>query len=349
MPDLSIDLPTVWFLLIGVLIAGYVVLDGFDLGAGILHPFVARTDAERRVVLNSIGPVWDGNEVWLLTAGGALFAAFPIVYATVFSGFYLALILLLLALIVRAVSLEFRGKEPGRRWRATWDLAFTVASFLPALLLGVAIGNIVRGIPIESSGDYTGGLLGLLNPYALTIGLLSVAILTAHGATWLTLKTSGAVQIRARTAATRAWLAAVVLWALAGAYTFLEAGGSGSSHLPDLGELAVLVAAAMFGLATAAFRVFIVQAGREGAAFAASSVSLGALIALVGLAIYPNLVPALGDPARSLTIDAAASSELTLSVMLVVALVGMPIVVAYTAFVYWNFRGKTTVDEHHGY
>jgi cytochrome d ubiquinol oxidase subunit II len=348
MLDLQIDLSTIWFVLIGVLIVGYVVLDGFDLGAGILHLFVARTDAERRVVLNSIGPVWDGNEVWLLTAGGALFAAFPIVYATVFSGFYLALIVLLLALIVRAVSLEFRSKEPGTRWRAAWDVAFSVASFLPALLLGVAIGNIVRGIPIEASGDYIGGLLGLLNPYALAIGLLSVAMLTAHGAAWLALKTNGHVQIRARTAATRAWLAAIVLWCTAGALTFLEAAGA-SGHLPGAGDLVALAIPALFAAATIAFRVFIVQPGRELAAFVASSGSLAALIGLVGQAIHPNLVPALGDPVRSLTIEGAASSELTLSVMLVVALVGMPIVVAYTAFVYWQFRGKTSVDDQHGY
>jgi cytochrome d ubiquinol oxidase subunit II len=346
--DLPIDLPTIWFLLIGVLVVGYVVLDGFDLGAGMLHLFVARTDHERRTVLASIGPVWDGNEVWLLTAGGALFAAFPIVYATVFSGFYLALIVLLLALIVRAVSLEFRSKEPGSSWRAGWDAAFAVASFLPALLLGVAIGNIVRGIPIELSGDYMGGLIGLLNPYALLVGLLSVATLAAHGGAWLTLKTNGAVHVRARTAAMRAWFAAVALWALAGAMTYVEAGAA-STHLPVVGEWIALGIPLAFVAATVAFRVFLARPGRELSAFVASSVSLAALVGLVGQAIHPNLVPALDDPGRSLTIEAAASSELTLSVMLAVALIGMPIVVAYTAFVYWQFRGKTVVDDRHGY
>jgi len=340
MPALSIDLPTIWFVLIGVLIAGYVVLDGFDLGAGVLHVFVARTDRERRTVLNSIGPVWDGNEVWLLTAGGALFAAFPIVYATVFSGFYLALIVLLLALIIRAVALEFRSRETYPGWRSAWDVAFAISSFLPALLLGVAIGNVVRGIPLEASGDYTGGLLGLLNPFSLVVGLLAVAVLTAHGGAWLALKTTGDVQARARMAATWAWLGAVGLWIVAGGVRFIEAGEI------ELGSLAIGV---IFIAATGSFRLLLGRPNRELAAFLASAVSLAALIGLVGGAIYPNLVPALGEPSRSLTIAGAASSELSLSVMLGIALIGMPLVIAYTGAIYWHFRGKTVVDEEHGY
>jgi cytochrome d ubiquinol oxidase subunit II len=340
MPELSIDLPTIWFGLIGVLVAGYVVLDGFDLGAGVLHLFVARTDHERRTVLNSIGPVWDGNEVWLLTAGGALFAAFPIVYATVFSGFYLALIVLLLALIVRAVSLEFRSREASPRWRLAWDGAFAVSSFLPALLLGVAIGNVVRGIPIEPNGDYTGGLLGLLNPFALVVGLLSVAVLTAHAGAWLALKTTGPLQVRARAAARWAWPAAIVLWLAAGGLRFIETGEI------EAGSLAVgLVFLAAAGL----FRVLLDRPNAELPAFLASAASLVTLIGLVGSSIYPDLVPALGEPARSLTIDGAASSELTLTVMLAIALLGMPLVIAYTAVIYWHFRGKTVVDAEHGY
>ncbi|NJD29057.1 MAG: cytochrome d ubiquinol oxidase subunit II [Chloroflexi bacterium] len=334
------DLPTVWFVLIGVLIAGYVVLDGFDLGAGILHLFVARTDRERRTVLNSIGPVWDGNEVWLLPAGGALFAAFPIVYATVFSGFYLALIVLLLALIIRAVSLEFRSREASPAWRRAWDTAFAISSFLPALLLGVAIGNVVRGLPMEASGDYTGGLLGLLNPFSLTVGLLSVALLTAHGGAWLAIKTTGDVQARAKVAARWAWLAALVVWGVAGGIRFLEVGEL------EVGSLAIGL---VFLVATVGFRLLLGRPGREATAFLASALSLIALIGLVGSVLYPNMVPALGEPSRSLTIAGAASSELTLSVMLVIALIGMPLVIAYTAVIYWHFRGKTAVDEEHGY
>ncbi len=198
------DMPTlgdIWFLLVGVLLLGYAVLDGFDLGAGVLNPFVAKTDDERRTVLRSIGPVWDGNEVWLLTAGGALFAAFPLVYATVFSGFYLALMLLLAALIFRAVALEFRDQLEGAGWRRAWDVAFFLGSAVPALLLGVAIGNIIRGLPLNAAGEYTGGLIGLLTPFPLIIGLLVVALVTTHGAAWLLVKTQGALAERTRRAA----------------------------------------------------------------------------------------------------------------------------------------------------
>jgi cytochrome d ubiquinol oxidase subunit II len=340
------DLGTIWFVLVGVLLVGYVVLDGFDLGAGILHLLVARTDDERRTVLNSIGPVWDGNEVWLLTAGGALFAAFPPVYATVFSGFYLALVLLLVALIVRAVSLEFRSKRDDLPWRRGWDVAFAISSFLPALLLGVALGNVVRGVPIEATGDYEGGLIGLLNPFALVVGLLAVAVVSTHGALWLVVKTTGAVADRARGAASLAWIATGVLWVAASALLLLEANG-GSDHLAaNYGNpIAWLVPVAFVG-AWLAGRLLLARPGHELTAFLASGVSIAALLGLVGTAIYPNLLPALGDTSRSLTVTNASSSELTLGVMLVVALIGMPIVIGYTAFVYWSFRGKTRVDQH---
>ncbi len=341
-----IDLGTTWFVLVGVLLVGYVVLDGFDLGAGILHLVVARDDDERRAVLNSIGPVWDGNEVWLLTAGGALFAAFPAVYATVFSGFYLALILLLLALIVRAVSLEFRSKRDDTGWRRVWDGAFAVSSFLPPLLLGVAIGNVVRGVPIEPSGDYVGGLVGLLNPFALAIGLLAVAVVTQHGALWLALKTDGAVERRARRAASVAWVAVGSLWLGATGLLVVEASGASDHLAANYGNPLAWLVPAAFVAAWLAARVLLVRARGVLGAFLASAVSIAALFGLVGTAIYPNLLPALGEPDRSLTVANAASSELTLTVMLVIALVGMPIVIAYTAFVYWSFRGKTVVDEH---
>ncbi len=210
-----LDLQTIWFLLIGVLLVGYAILDGFDLGVGMLHLFVAKTDHERRIVANAVGPVWDGNEVWLLTGGGAIFAAFPGVYATVFSGFYLALMLVLAALIFRAVSLEFRSKEASPRWRASWDWAFALGSALPALLFGVAIGNILRGLPLNAEGDFTGTFLSLLNPFALLVGLLSTAMFLMQGGAWLLLKTEGEVAARARRAALGAWTAFAVLWVVA--------------------------------------------------------------------------------------------------------------------------------------
>jgi len=330
----------VWFLLLGVLLLGYAVLDGFDLGVGILHPFVARTDEERRVLMRSIGPVWDGNEVWLLTAGGALFAAFPLVYATVFSGFYLALVLLLVALIFRAVALEFRDQVAGEAWRRAWDWAFFAGSAIPALLLGVAVGNIVRGLPLDEAGSYTGGLLGLLTPFPLLVGLLVVALATTHGAAWLMLRTGDALAERARRAALGGWAALAGLWIAATAAGAALAPGrldAFGNPLAWLAPVVVVAALALFPL--------LVRARRELAAFLVSALGIAGMIATMGIGLYPNLVPALDTPERSLTIERAASSDLTLTVMLAIALVGMPIVLLYTAFIYSRFRGRIGPDE----
>src|SRR5665811_1510534 len=216
-------LQAAWFFLVGVLLVGYAILDGFDLGVGMQHLTTARTDEERRILMNSIGPVWDGNEVWLITAGGALFAAFPKVYATVFSGFYLALMLVLAGLILRAVSLEFRSKERGRGWRTTWDLAFFVGSVLPAVLFGVAIGNIMRGVPLDGQGDYAGTFTGLLSPCALSVGLLSAAMFLMQGSAWLRTKTEGDVRDRARRTANLGMAAPLVLWVVVTAWSRSEA------------------------------------------------------------------------------------------------------------------------------
>ena len=337
----GIDLASLWFLLVGVLLVGYAVLDGFDLGAGILHLGVARTDEERRLVLNSIGPVWDGNEVWLLTAGGALFAAFPPVYATVFSGFYLALMLLLVALIFRAVALEFRSKEESPRWRTAWDVAFSVGSLLPALLFGVAIANVMRGLPLGADGEYRGGLIGLLDPFTLIVGLLAVAMFTVHGATWLAVKTEGDVQRRAHRAATYGWPVFIALWVVATAAAWIWAPALFVNYANPL----TWVAPAVFVVATLAFRWLLARPGREGRAFLLSTVSIAALIGIIGQALYPNVVPSTGAGA-SLTVSNASSSDLTLTVMTIVAVVGVPIVLAYTAWVYWSFRGKVKVDAH---
>ncbi len=334
------SLETAWFLLVGLLLAGYAVLDGLDLGAGMLHLFVARDDRERRQVINAVGPVWDGNEVWLLTGGGAIFAAFPRVYATVFSGLYLALMLVLAALVLRAVCLEFRSKLPAPGWRRAWDGAFAVSSFLPSLLFGVAVGNLLRGLPLDGEQEFAGTFLGLLNPFALLAGLLSVAMFLVQGAAWLALKCEGPVRERARAWARGAWLAFVGLWVVATVYSRLalpqawRAFGNPLAWLAPLGFVAAL----------AGYRVLL--AGRRPAvALLLSSAAIALLWVVVGLGLYPALVPALGS-GMPLTVANAASSPLTLRVMLIVALVGMPFVIAYTIYIYRRFQGPVRLDEH---
>lgn len=332
-----LDLQLVWFLLIGVLLVGYAILDGFDLGVGMLHLFIARDDRERRVLLNSIGPVWDGNEVWLLTAGGAIFAAFPKVYATVFSGFYLALMLLLVALILRAVSLEFRSKVEAPAWRAAWDSAFAFGSFLPALLFGVAIGNILRGVPISGDGEFAGTFLALLNPFAIVVGLLAVAMFLMQGASWLAFKTEGDLRGRAVRMARIAWIAFIALWVLATVYARIEAPRLWTNY-----------ASAVTWVAPIAFIAFVAAypfvSGKR--AFTVSSLAIAALIAIMGQSLYPYMVPSRGDLANSLTIRNASSTPLTLQVMLVIALIGMPFVIGYTIWIYRNFMHPVVLDEH---
>ena len=334
------DLNTVWFILVGVLFTGYAVLDGFDLGVGVLHLF-ARSEEERRLHVNSIGPVWDGNEVWLLTGGGALFAAFPVVYATVFSGFYLALVLVLLALIFRAVSLEFRGKVDSAAWRRFWDWAFGLGSLVAALVFGVAVGNVLRGVPFDRDGNIAISPLGLLNPYALLIGALAVAAVALHGAAYLATKTDGDLQSRLLAWAARLWMLFVALFAAASVATRLAAphlfGSSGLSPLTWL--FAALLVAAGFGFPLA------LKAARHGRAFLASSVAIVCLNGLAATALFPRLVPSRPDLAQSLTIYNASSTPRTLGTMLVIALIGMPLVIGYTAYIYRVFKGKTVLDK----
>lgn len=336
-----LDLQVAWFLLVGVLLAGYAILDGFDLGVGMLHLFIARDDHDRRVLLNAIGPVWDGNEVWLLTAGGAIFAAFPAVYATVFSGFYLALMVLLLALILRAVSLEFRSKVEAPGWRSAWDAAFAAGSILPALLFGVAIGNVLRGVPIDADGEFAGTFLGLLNPFAIVIGLLSSAMFLLQGASWLALKTEGALRARALRAAGGAWLAFAVLWLVATIYARAEAPFLWFNYANPLTWVAPLAFMAFVASYPVALR-----SGNGRRMFAVSSLAIASLIGIMGQALFPNMLPALGDLSGSLTIRNASSTPLTLLVMFVIAMVGMPLVLAYTLFIYRNFMTPVVLDEH---
>jgi len=334
------SLQTVWFLLIGLLFVGYAVLDGFDLGAGIVHLFVARNDAERRSVLNAIGPVWDGNEVWLITGGGALFAAFPLVYATVFSGFYLAVMLLLGALILRAVSIEFRSKETNRLWRQAWDGGFALGSALAAFLFGVALGNIVRGLPLDDGGVYRGGLAGLLNPFSIVMGLLTLGLAAQQGSSWLVLKTEGALRTRAQRTGVASTLVVIAAWLAATGIAWFD-----SNRVFDNFARNPLAWIGPVGAAMAlAAMLYAYRRGQEFLAFVLSSVAIVGLAATAGATLYPNLVPAV-DATRSLTVNNAHSSDTALTVMLVIALVGMPIVLAYTAFIYWKFKGKVQLDE----
>ena len=335
MPELS----TVWFVLLLFLFGGYALLDGFDLGAGTVHLYVARTDQERRHVLNSIGPVWDGNEVWLITGGGALFAAFPIVYATVFSGFYLAIALVLGALILRGISIEFRSKETAIWWRRAWDFGFFLGSALAALLFGVALGNILNGLVLER-GVYHGGLIGLLNPFALAVGVLTLALAVQQGSAWLVLKTEGDLAVRARRAQIAAQIVVVVAWIGVTALAWADNSRVFDNFKVNLAAWVGPVLAAnavFFGLRATLMR----QAFR---AFVCSSLTIALMAVTAATALYPNLVPAV-DRVQSLTVGNAHSSDLTMKVMLVVALVGMPIVLAYTAFIYWKFKGKVRLDE----
>jgi cytochrome d ubiquinol oxidase subunit II len=332
------DLNVVWFLLVGALLAGYAILDGFDLGVGALHLFT-RKDEHRRIFLNAIGPVWDGNEVWLVTGGGALFAAFPIVYATVFSGFYLATMLLLFALIFRAVAIEFRSKHPAAWWHSAWDVSFSVASIASGFLMGVALGNVIRGIPLDAGGEYAGSFLTLLNPFALLTGLTTVALFTMHGSIYLVLKTEGEIQALVRGWVNNAIIFFVVCYATTTMATLLYVPHMGTaikSH-PALFVVPLLTMLAIANIPREIFK------GRDGRAFASSCAAVLGLMGLVGVGMFPNLVTAT-DPARNLTIYNAASSDKTLMIMLIIALIGIPLVLSYTLGIYWVFRGKVKLD-----
>jgi len=333
-------LGTVWFLLIGFLLTGYAILDCFDLGVGVLHLF-ARDDRQRRIHLAAIGPVWDGNEVWLVTAGAAMFAAFPVVYATVFSGFYLAFMLLLFALIFRAVSIEFHEQVDSNRWRRTWDWAFGLGSLVPAVLFGVAIGNVLAWLPVDADGTLNVSLVALLNPYALLIGILSLVMCVMHGAAFLAARTEGELQQRMARWTTGAWTAFVVLYLAATLATvfaspFLFEGVFGK---PLWWILLVLLLGAVACIPLA------VRAKKFVRAFLASAVTIASMIGRMGLSLYPRMVPSSIDPAHSLTITNASSTPRSLTVMLVIAMIGVPLVIGYTFYVYKVFMGKVTLTE----
>ncbi len=336
----ALDLNTVWFVLVGVLFTGYVILDGFDLGVGTLHLFVARGDEDRRVFLNAIGPVWDGNEVWLVTGGGALFAAFPNVYATVFSGFYLAFMALLCALIFRAVAIEFRSKHDSPRWRSFWDRSFAAGSAGSALLIGIAMGNIAWGVPIDGRGEFAGTFLGLLHPYALLMGATTLALFAMHGAIYLVLKTEGDLQARLRAVVTPLIIAFILCYVVLTLATLL--------YVPHVTE-AFRREPWFFGLALLAMLAIAnipreVNRGREFPAFVSSCLAMAGLMAIFGVGNYPYLVYSQPSPEHSLTAFNSASSQKTLGIMLTIALIGLPVVLAYSVSIYWIFRGKVRID-----
>jgi cytochrome bd ubiquinol oxidase subunit II len=327
-----VELTTVWFCLIAILWIGYFVLEGFDFGVGVLLPVLGRDDTERRVLLNTIGPVWDGNEVWLLVAGGATFAAFPEWYATLFSGFYLALFVILVALILRNVAFEYRGKRDDAAWKARWDRAIFFGSLVPAVLWGVAFANIVRGVPIDADKEFVGTFLDLLNPYALLGGVVTLLLFVTHGAVFVSLKTLGDVRLRARALAWRTGLLAAVA-----AVVFLVWTYSLRSDAPHAGWyvlLAVAAAAALVG------GIAAVRAGREGWAFVGTAVAIAAAVAALFVSLFPEVMPSSIDAAYSLTTTNASSTDYTLRIMTWVAVLFTPIVLAYQTWTYVVFRRR---------
>jgi cytochrome d ubiquinol oxidase subunit II len=327
------DLNTLWFVLISVLFIGYFFLEGFDFGVGILLPFLGKDDTDRRVIINTIGPFWDGNEVWLITAGGAMFAAFPNWYATMFSGFYLALFLMLVALIVRGVAFEFRSKDKNPTWRTFWDWMIFIGSFVPALLWGVAFGNLIRGVPIDANMQYVGGFWNLLNPYALSGGLAALSIFILHGAVFLSLKTQGEVMERAHTAATRLWLPTVVL-----VFLFVIAGYFATDMFTRLGVNPGVVPIAA-GAALLAAGWFI-NRRYHGWAFVMTGLTIVCSAATITMGLYPRLMVSSLNPDWSLTIYNASSSHYTLTVMSIVAAIFVPVVLIYQGWSYWVFRER---------
>ncbi len=332
------DLNTLWFILITVLFIGFFFLEGFDYGVGILLPFLGKTDDERRAIINTIGPFWDGNEVWMITAGGALFASFPKWYATMFSGFYIPLVLILLALIFRGVGFEFRSKEESPGWRSTWDWLIWLGSLLPALLWGVAIANVVRGVPIDANGNYVGGFFYLLNPYALVGGVTFVVLFMMHGATYLSLKLTDKLEKQAKRIAWNMWVATLVMAVIFLVYSYPEV----FTHSQYFSIAAVFLAIAVVALLVDGY---FIKKGEMGKAFWAGGLTILGVTAGFFASLYPNVMPSTIDPKYSLTIYNASSSPYTLKVMTIVALILVPIVLVYVGWTYWVFRGRITSDK----
>ncbi|MFI6419246.1 cytochrome d ubiquinol oxidase subunit II [Streptomyces sp. NPDC050842] len=322
------ELHDVWFVLIAVLWIGYFFLEGFDFGIGVLTKLLARDRAEKRVLINTIGPVWDGNEVWLLTAGGATFAAFPEWYATLFSGFYLPLLIILVCLIVRGVAFEYRAKRPEENWQRNWEQAIFWTSLIPAFLWGVAFGNIVRGVKIDAEMEYVGTFWDLLNPYALLGGLVTLTLFTFHGAVFASLKTVGDIRVRARALALKLGLVAAVLALVFLIWTQVDTGDSWS------------LAAMLIAVVALVGAIGAIKVGREGWSFALSGVTIAAAVAMLFLALFPNVMPSSLNPEWSLTVTNASSSPYTLKIMTWCAAIATPLVLLYQSWTYWVFRKR---------
>lgn len=334
------DLNQLWFILIGVLFVGFFVLEGFDYGVGILLPFLGKDDTERRMIINTIGPFWDGNEVWMITAGGAIFAAFPDWYATMFSGFYLALVVMLVALIVRGVAFEFRSKDRKPEWRNLWDWMIFTGSLVPAVLWGVAIGNLIKGVPIDVNMNYVGDFLDLLSPYTLLGGLATLALFAVHGAIFLNLKTSDELQQRAHRAAWRLWPPAVVLVLL-----FVVAGYLATDMFTQ--QLGVNPGPFPIGAGVALLATgWLIRNRRTGWAFIMTALTIALSVITVFMGLYPRVMVSSLDDAWSLTIYNASSSDYTLRVMTIVALIFVPIVMIYQGWSYWIFRKRIGREQH---
>ncbi len=327
-----------WYFLIGLLIAGYFVLDGFDLGMGVLYPFLGKTDADKAMLRRSVGPVWDGNEVWLLAAGGGLFAAFAPAYATTFSGFYLAIMLVLFGLIIRGIALEFRGRD--EKWGKLWDLFIFLGSLLPALLFGVALGNVMGGIPLDANGDYTGGFFGLLTPFTLVVGVLGLVHILQHGAAWIRMKTTGDLSTRAAKLQSRLLVVEAVIFAVATFLLFAVVHPVMASGLPGVLRIVFLVLVLLGWVLALLWN----RSDKETAGFLASAVVCIGFVGLFLSTLFPNLVVAT-DPSMSINIANAAGSDLALLAMTVIACIGVPLVLVYHFIVYRTFAGKISADE----
>lgn len=324
-----------WFAVFVVLLTGYAILDGFDLGVGMLHLFT-KNDADRRLVLNSIGPVWDGNEVWFVTAGGALFAGFPDIYATLLSAFYVPVMILLGGIIFRAVSIEFRSKQPMAWWRRTWDVFFTLGSFIMSLALGIILGNLIQGIPVDENKEFIGSCRDLLNPYAFLVGCLTVVLFLMHGSIYLLIKTEGELHDRIRALAGTCIILYIVIYAVTTMATLI--------YMPHMAEefhnRPYFFIIAIINLLAVANIPREIHLGRDVRAFISSCVNIMCLLALYAIGTYPDVIRAINNPEYSLTVYNSASSVLTLKILFVIALIGMPLVIAYTTAVYYIFRGK---------
>lgn len=363
-------LRVIWWALLGFLLIGFAVSDGFDMGIGTLLPFIGKTDVERRIMINTIGPIWEGNQVWFILGGGAIFAAWPPLYAVSFSGFYLAMYLILVALILRPVAFKYRSKRDSSLWRSSWDYALFLGSAIPALVFGVAVGNVLQGVPFRLTDDlhtiYEGSFLGLLNPFALSAGITSLAMMVMHGAAWLGIKAEGVVAIRARRIGALAAMTVIVLYLLNGLWMAFGIDGFAFSVAPAANgpsnplqsevvrtgswlsayvERPWIVIAPLLGIIGAELARRGLLAGREASTLLASKLSIVGIIASVGLTMFPFILPSTLDPRSSLTVWESSSSHLTLFVMLVSAVIFMPMILAYTAWVYRVLWGKVSESD----